>query len=52
MIEAETIENQSKKTFQDAGDEENGPDLSGRIGWFSEIVDGNDRGGFPAEKHV
>jgi len=53
MVEAETVENQTQKTFEDAGDEENRPDLSSRrIGWFSEFVDGNNRGEFPAEKHV
>jgi len=26
MVEAETVENQTQKTFEDAGDEENGPD--------------------------
>jgi len=48
MVIADTVENQNQETFEDAGGEENGPDLSGRIDWFSEIVDGNDRGRFPA----
>jgi len=39
-----------KKTFEDAGGEENGPDLSGKIDWFSEFVDGNDGAG--TAKHV
>jgi len=52
MVVAETVENQKKATFEDVVGEENGPDLSGRIGWFSEYMDGNDRGGFPAAKHV
>jgi len=34
MVVAETVENQKKETFEDAGGEENRPDLSGRIGWF------------------
>jgi len=29
---AETVENQTKETIGDAGGEENGPELSGRIG--------------------
>jgi len=49
---AETVENQTKETFEDASGEENGPERSGRIGWFSEFVDGNDCGGLPAAKHV
>jgi len=52
MVVAKTVENQTQETYEDAGGEENGPDLSGRIGWFSEFVDGNDRGGFPAVRHV
>jgi len=52
MVKAETIENQTQVTFEDAGGEENGPDLSGRIDWFSEFVNENDRGGFPAAKLV
>jgi len=48
MVVAETVENQSQETFEDAEGEENEPELSERIGWFSEFVDGNDRGGFPA----
>jgi len=46
MVVAETVENQTQETIEDARGEENGPDLSGRIGWFSEFVDGNDCGGF------
>jgi len=46
------VENQTQETFEDAGGEENGPEVRGRIGWFSEFVDGNDRGGFPAAKRV
>jgi len=52
MVVAETVENQTQETFEDAGGEENGPDLSERIGWFSEFVDGNDCGGFPAAKYM
>jgi len=52
IVVAETVKNQTQETFKDSGGEENGPDLSGRIGWFSEFVDENDRGGFPAAKHV
>jgi len=52
MIVAETVENQTQETFKDVGSEKNGPELSERIGWFPEFVDGNDRGGFPAAKHV
>jgi len=52
IVVAETVENQKQETFEDAGGEENGSDLSERIGWFSEFVDGNIRGGFPAAKHV
>jgi len=51
-VVAETIENQTQETFEDAGGEENGPDLSERIGCFSEFVDGNDCGGFPAVRLV
>jgi len=51
MAVAETVEKQTQETFEDAGGEENGPELSRRIGWFSEFVDGNDRGGFLAAKH-
>jgi len=50
MVVAETDEIQTQETFENAGDEENGPDLSGRIGWFSEFVNGNNRGGFLAKK--
>jgi len=32
MVVAETVENQTQETFEDAGGEENGPDLSERIG--------------------
>jgi len=52
MVEAKTIENQTQQTFEDAESEENGPEISERIGYFSELVDGNDRGRFPAAKHV
>jgi len=48
MVVAETVENQTQETFEDAEGEENGPDLSGRIGWFSDLLDGNNCGGFPA----
>jgi len=34
MVVADTVENQTQEAFEDAGGEENGPDLSGRIGWF------------------
>jgi len=51
-IVAETVEYQTQETFEDAGGEENGPEINGRIGWFSEFMDGNDRGGFSAAKHV
>jgi len=37
MVVVETVEHQTQETFEDAGGEENGPDLSGRIGWFSEL---------------
>jgi len=43
MVVAETVENQIQETFKDAGDEENGPDLSEKIIWFSEFLDGNER---------
>jgi len=52
VVGDETVENQTRETFEVAGGEENEPDLSKRIGWFSEFMDGNDRGGFPAAKHV
>jgi len=52
LIVAETVENQTPETFEDAEGEESGSDLSGKISWFSEFVDGNDHGGFPAAKHV
>jgi len=39
-VVAETVENQTQETFEDARGEENEPDLSGRIGWFSEFVMG------------
>jgi len=32
MVLAETVENQTQETYEDAGGEENGSDLSGRIG--------------------
>jgi len=40
MVVAETIKNQIQETFEEAGGKENGPELSRRIGWFSEVVDG------------
>jgi len=52
FIVAETVEKQTQETFEDAGCEENRPDLSWRIGCFSEFVDGNDCGGFPAVRQV
>jgi len=54
MVVAETVENQIQETFEDARNEEKeiGPDLSWRIGWFSEFVDGNDCGGIPAVRQV
>jgi len=52
MVVVETVEKQTQETFEDTGGEENRPDLSRRIGWFSEFVNGNDRGGFSAAKHV
>jgi len=52
IVAAETVENKTQETFENAGGEENGSDLSGGIGWFSEFADGNDHGGFPAAKHV
>jgi len=52
MVVADTVKNQTQETFEDAGGEKNGSDLSGKIGWFSEFVDGNDRGRVPAAKHV
>jgi len=52
QILAETVENQTQETTGDAGGEKNGSELSGRIGWFSEFVDGNDRGRFLAAGHM
>jgi len=52
MVVAETVENQTQETFEDVGGEENRQELSGRIGWFPKFVDGIDRGGFPAAKHL
>jgi len=52
MVVAETVENQTQETFEAVGGEENGPDLIGKIGWFFEFLDENDRGGFPAAKLV
>jgi len=52
MVVAETVEYQTQETFEDAGSEENGPELSGRIGWFSEFADGNDCGRLPAVRQV
>jgi len=46
------FENQTQETFGDAGGEEYKPQLSRRIGWFSELEDENDRGGFPAARHL
>jgi len=43
QVVAETVENQTHKTFGDAGGEDYESELSGRIGWFSEFVNGNDR---------
>jgi len=34
MVVAETVENQTQETFEDARGEENGPELSGRIGFL------------------
>jgi len=52
QIVAETVENETQEMIGDARGEENEPELNGRIGWFSEFVDGNDCGGFPAARHV
>jgi len=38
QVVAETVEHQTQETFGDTGGEENGPELSGRISWFSEFV--------------
>jgi len=46
------IENQTQEMFGDAGSEDNGLELSGSVGCFSEFVDGNDRRGFPAARQV
>jgi len=51
-VAAETVKNQTQETFEDVGGEENGPEISGKIGWFPDFVDGNDRGGFPAVRQV
>jgi len=52
QVVAEMVENQTQETFGDAGSEENGPELSRKIGRFSEFMDENDRRGFPAARHV
>jgi len=52
MVVAATVENQTQETFEDAGGEENGPELSWRISWFPEFVDENDCGGFTVVRQV